>query len=68
MDNKEVKVLAKTNGPIIISGKFTFKDEDGETKEMMEHIVLCRCGESGKMPLCDASHNRIGFISQASTY
>ncbi|MCB0540355.1 MAG: CDGSH iron-sulfur domain-containing protein, partial [Bacteroidetes bacterium] len=51
------------NGPIIITGKFVFENEDGETKEM-ERLVLCRCGNSGKMPLCDASHNRIGFQSK----
>ena len=64
MDNQDkVKVLAKANGPIIISGNFIFENEDGETKEL-ERLVLCRCGESGKMPFCDASHNRIGFCSK----
>lgn len=56
-------VLAKENGPIIITGNFMFDDENGEPKEM-ERIVLCRCGESGKMPFCDASHNRVGFSSK----
>lgn len=60
---EKAKVLAKANGPIIITGKFVFEDEDGSTQDA-ERIVLCRCGESGKMPFCDASHNRIGFISR----
>lgn len=64
MENKKkVNVYTKPNGPIIITGKFVFKNEEGETKEM-ERLVLCRCGNSGKMPLCDASHNRIGFQSK----
>ncbi|MEZ4917141.1 MAG: CDGSH iron-sulfur domain-containing protein [Chitinophagales bacterium] len=64
MKNKEkVNVYTKPNGPIIITGKFVFENEEGETKEM-ERLVLCRCGNSGKMPLCDASHNRIGFQSK----
>ena len=61
-ENK-TKVLAKQNGPIIITGSFTFENEDGSSQEM-ERLVLCRCGESGKMPLCDASHNRVGFCSK----
>jgi CDGSH-type Zn-finger protein len=65
MKDKEaqVKVLAKANGPIIITGSFTFENEDGKTEEI-ERLVLCRCGESGRMPLCDASHNRVGFCSK----
>lgn len=64
MEHKEkVNVYTKPNGPIIITGKFVFENEEGETKEM-ERLVLCRCGNSGKMPLCDASHNRIGFQSR----
>ncbi len=68
MDNEnKMKVLAKGNGPIIITGKFIFENEDGEIKEL-ERLVLCRCGESGKMPFCDASHNRIGFNSKPTSY
>lgn len=68
MDNQDkMKVLAKANGPIIITGKFVFENEDGETKEL-ERLVLCRCGASGKMPFCDASHNRIGFCSKPLLY
>lgn len=64
MDTKnKTKVLAKQNGPLIITGNFIFENEDGGTEEL-ERLVLCRCGESGKMPLCDASHNRVGFCSK----
>lgn len=62
-DEEKVKVLAKPNGPLIITGNFLFEDEDGSIQEA-ERLVLCRCGESGKMPFCDASHNRVGFISR----
>jgi CDGSH-type Zn-finger protein len=64
MDTKnKTKVLAKRNGPIIITGAFIFDKEEGEAVEM-ERIVLCRCGASNIMPLCDASHNRVGFCSK----
>lgn len=62
-EQDKVKVYTKPNGPIVITGSFLFENEDGEAQEM-ERIVLCRCGESGKMPFCDASHNRLGFISK----
>lgn len=64
MENNKTKILAKANGPLIVTGKFIFEDEDGSQKEL-ERLVLCRCGASGKMPLCDASHNRVGFDSKA---
>lgn len=64
MENKNtVKVYTKPNGPIIITGKILFENENGEIKEA-ERLVLCRCGASSIMPLCDASHNRIGFQSK----
>ena len=62
-NNNKTKILAKTNGPIIVTGNFVFDNEDGEPKEM-ERLVLCRCGASNIMPLCDASHNRVGFSSK----
>lgn len=62
-EENKVKVHTKPNGPIVITGNFLFENEEGESQEM-ERIVLCRCGESGKMPFCDASHNRLGFISK----
>ncbi|MFT4970366.1 MAG: CDGSH-type Zn-finger protein [Chitinophagales bacterium] len=56
----ETKVEVKANGPLIISGHFTVTLSNGESKTM-ERLVICRCGESGNMPFCDASHNRVGF-------
>lgn len=60
---EKVKVYTKPNGPVIVTGKFIFENEDGK-KEEMERLVLCRCGASGIMPFCDASHNRVGFQSK----
>lgn len=65
MNSKKPKVSVeiKLNGPIIISGNCLVKRADG-SEETVERIVLCRCGQSGIMPLCDASHNRVGFNSK----
>lgn len=64
MENtKKTKVEVKANGPVIVSGQLEVTLSDGEVKHM-DRIVLCRCGDSGNMPFCDASHNRMGFKSQ----
>lgn len=59
-ENQQAKVHAKANGPIIISGKLQFEDDEGNLIET-NRLVLCRCVASGKMPYCDGSHNRINF-------
>ena len=61
MEKKDkTKVEIKANGPVIISGQLEVTLSSGEVKQI-ERVVLCRCGESGNMPFCDASHNRMGF-------
>lgn len=59
---QKVHVFARPNGPIIVNGKFTFEDKDGNITEQTR-MSLCRCGASGKMPYCDGSHNRVNFKS-----
>ena len=62
-ETDEVKVVVKLNGPLIIQGKLNVELSDGSTKQL-ERLVICRCGASGSMPFCDASHNRIGFSAE----
>ena len=57
----ETKIEVKANGPLILCGQLEIKLADGQVKRM-ERVVICRCGQSGKMPYCDASHNRVGFL------
>jgi len=56
----ETKIEVKANGPLILCGQLEITLADGQVKHM-ERVVICRCGQSGKMPYCDASHNRVGF-------
>lgn len=62
-DERKVTVQVKANGPVIIDGEFEFISSD-DKKIKATRIVLCRCGASGKMPFCDASHNRVGFLAE----
>ncbi len=56
----KTKIEIKPNGPLVLCGQLEITLADGQVKHM-ERVVICRCGQSGKMPYCDASHNRVGF-------
>lgn len=56
----KTKIEIKPNGPLVLCGQLEITLADGQVKRM-ERVVICRCGQSGKMPYCDASHNRVGF-------
>ena len=43
-------------GPLWARGGITLEGADGSTYEVRNRMTLCRCGESGNMPFCDASH------------
>jgi uncharacterized Fe-S cluster protein YjdI len=52
----------KKNGPLIVKGNLTVVDDEGNVVKQTDRAVFCRCGQSGKQPFCDGSHNRVGFI------
>ena len=56
----KTKIEIKPNGPLVLCGQLEITLADGQVKHL-ERVVICRCGQSGKMPYCDASHNRVGF-------
>jgi CDGSH-type Zn-finger protein len=51
----KVVVQSIENGPnlVLIDGK--------------ADVALCRCGQSGKKPLCDGTHRRVNFRAAAAT-
>ncbi len=59
---KEYEIKARENGPYKFVGKFTYVDENGETKTTTKKaMALCRCGHSADKPFCDGSHRQTGF-------
>jgi 3-phenylpropionate/trans-cinnamate dioxygenase ferredoxin subunit len=61
-----IKVIAKKNGPYLVSGDLAdlnLTDTDGNRYELtgMNTVALCRCGGSINKPFCDGTHSKIGF-------
>ncbi|MEX1005574.1 MAG: CDGSH iron-sulfur domain-containing protein [Acidimicrobiia bacterium] len=45
------------DGPLLVRGDFVLEDvATGENPAHGSVIALCRCGRSGRAPLCDGSH------------
>lgn len=55
----EVNVVP--GGPLWVTGGITVTNAAGEQLETRNRVTLCRCGASGNKPLCDGSHQDIGF-------
>ena len=55
----EIAVIA--DGPLWITGGIPVQRADGESFETRNRVTLCRCGHSSNKPLCDGSHNEVGF-------
>ena len=50
------------DGPLLVRGPFTLRDQDGEEIESERDVVaLCRCGKSRLRPFCDGSHKVVRF-------
>jgi CDGSH-type Zn-finger protein len=63
VENNEnrVRIHAKPNGSLRVTGKVDFVDADGNLIESKENFSLCRCGHSKEKPFCDGSHREAGF-------
>lgn len=57
---EEVSVASKVevlrNGPLLVYGNLTVKDQDGVETKKSKVTAFCRCGLSGNKPYCDGSH------------
>ena len=56
-----LKVVPLPNGPLKCIGPLAVSGADGRLQTTQD-ISLCRCGASSAKPICDESHQRIGFI------
>jgi CDGSH-type Zn-finger protein len=61
-DDDLVDITPCPNGPLIVRGPVTVRDENGDALERRRKTVaLCRCGVSAIKPWCDGSHKFSGF-------
>lgn len=56
---QEIRVV--DDGPLWVTGGVPVERSDGEPFESRNRMTLCRCGASSNKPLCDGSHNEIGW-------
>jgi len=49
------------NGPLLLRGTLELVNTDGDVLLTDTRMALCRCGQSGNMPLCDGSHASSDF-------
>lgn len=56
-------IRVRRRGPLLVEGSFEVYDADGSRIALPpgKKVLLCRCGASKTRPLCDGSHNRVGF-------
>ena len=56
----DVVVRVVPDGPLLIRGADTIRDENGEDHEVTRPVVaLCACGKSARKPWCDSTHKAI---------
>ena len=58
----EVVITPYRDGPLLVRGPFTLRDQDGaEIDAGRDVVALCRCGKSRLRPFCDGSHRLVHF-------
>jgi CDGSH-type Zn-finger protein/ferredoxin len=56
-----VRVGVIDDGPLWVTGGVRVTTSDGRELESRARVTLCRCGSSANKPLCDGSHQKVGF-------
>ena len=56
----DVVVRAVPDGPLLVRGADTIRDENGDDHEVTRPVVaVCACGKSARKPWCDSTHKAI---------
>lgn len=61
VENSETIVEVSTNGPLLVYGNITLKNDKGVETHVNKVTAFCRCGASSNKPYCDGSHRKIDF-------
>jgi len=57
-----LRIRPRENGSLFVEGWVHLETEDGRGG-WIENVSLCRCGLSGRRPLCDSSHKESDFVA-----
>ena len=67
MAEDDVVITPYRDGPLLVRGPFTLRDQDGnEIAIGRKTVALCRCGKSRNRPFCDGTHQLIRFRAPSS--
>ena len=56
----EVVVRVVPDGPLLVRGADTIRDENGDDHQVTRPVVaVCACGKSARKPWCDSTHKAI---------
>ena len=56
----DVVVRVVPDGPLLIRGADTIRDQNGDDHEVTRPVVaVCACGKSARKPWCDSTHKAI---------
>ena len=56
----DVVVRVVPDGPLLIRGATTIRDENGDDHQVTRPVVaVCACGKSARKPWCDSTHKAI---------
>jgi CDGSH-type Zn-finger protein len=68
MDEGEVTITVRPNGPLRVEGSIKLINTDGTQIDLTGKpaFSLCRCGASTNKPFCDGTHSKIGFQAAAA--
>jgi CDGSH-type Zn-finger protein len=62
MAEDDVVITPYRDGPLLVRGPFTLRDQDGNEIEVgRKTVALCRCGKSRTRPFCDGTHQLVRF-------
>lgn len=55
----EITSAGPIQGPLWVTGGIPIARADGQPFETRNRVTLCRCGLSGRKPLCDGTHRHV---------
>jgi uncharacterized Fe-S cluster protein YjdI len=58
----ETIVETVPNGPLMVYGDVSIKNNEGVITKKNNATAFCRCGGSSNKPFCDGSHKKNGFV------